>query len=399
MAAMDRRRAASKARRSADEQLDEMLAEHRARSAPTRRAQSLEPSTNMTPALKRTAATPKQTSVAPRQETVQVPIFPDVPPLPAGAGLLPLPPGAQGHGGGLGSGAAALLHQAREAFGGLGFLATPFPGNAMGSGSQAQMPVLPERGDLSGLHGDGGLPAGQVQVQGALQAGQGQRPGVGQHGEPVQGAGANGSPPGLSQAQSSPINPWTAAKLQEQQAGVAGSVGPTDQVELFRLQCLREAEQRFAEGVKQMVGEGKASSNASFKSVPEGSGVGGQPVDGGSGQPAGQGHHLQGGQGLQPGAGTQPMTSSVSSGTTNGQNPGMQEAGTMTTGQNPGMQGAGTIGNGQHLGTQGAGIPCWHGVGGWRWWSRWTSSRWWTWRWICSWRCGNRGRWLRRGHE
>ena len=28
----------------------------------------------------------------------------------------------------------------------------------MGSGSQAQMPVLPERGDLRGLHGDGGLP-------------------------------------------------------------------------------------------------------------------------------------------------------------------------------------------------------------------------------------------------
>ena len=77
MAAMDRRRAASKARRSADEQLDEMLAEHRARSAPPRRAQSLEPSTSMAPALKRTAATPKQTPVAPRaQETAQVPIFP-----------------------------------------------------------------------------------------------------------------------------------------------------------------------------------------------------------------------------------------------------------------------------------------------------------------------------------
>ena len=145
MAAMDRRRASSKARRqTADQQLDQLLEEHRAKSAPPRRASSLEPSTSMAPALKRTAATPKQTPVPPRAlETVQVPIFPDVPPLPAGAGLLPLPPGANGNGGGLGSGAAALLHQAREAFGGLGLRATPFPGNALGSGSQAQMPVLP----------------------------------------------------------------------------------------------------------------------------------------------------------------------------------------------------------------------------------------------------------------
>ena len=396
MATMDRRRSASKARRqSADEQLEEMLQEHRAKSLPPRRAQSLEPSTSMTPGLKRTAATPKQTPVPQRpQETVQVPMFTDVPLLPAGSNLLPLPRGAQGEpGGGFGTGAAALLHQAREAFGGLSFLSAPFPGNALGSGIHAQLPVLPERGDLGGPHGGGALPAGQVQVQGALQAGQGQRPGVGQHGEPVQGAGANGSPPGLSQTQSSPVNPWTAAKLQEQQAGVAGSAGPTDQVELFRLQCLREAEQRFAEGVKQVVGEGMTSSNASFSS-----GVGGQPVDGGSGQPAGQGHHLQGGQGLQPGAGTQPMSSSVSSGTTmNGQHPGAQGAGmgTMANGQNPDMQGAGTMtSNGQHPSTQGAGtgtmgsgtyrtmlslaLPCWHEIRGWRWWNRWTSSWWWT---------------------
>ena len=100
MAAMDRRRASSKARRqTADEQLDQLLEEHRAKSAPPRRASSLEPSTSMAPALKRTAATPKQTPVPPRaQETVQVPIFPDVPPLPAGAGLLPRPPGANGNG-------------------------------------------------------------------------------------------------------------------------------------------------------------------------------------------------------------------------------------------------------------------------------------------------------------
>ena len=155
--------------------------------------------------------------------------------------------------------------------------------------------------------------------------------------------GVSGSPLGLSQTQSSPINPWTAAKLQEQQAGVA-----TDQVEIFRLQCLREAEQRFAEGVKHMVSVGRPSSDASFKSVPEGSGVGGPEGDGGSGQPAGQGHHPQGGQGLQPGAGTQPMSSSVTSGTTNGQNPGMQAAGTMTNGQHPSMQGAG-------MGTMGIG--------------------------------------------
>ena len=106
--------------------------------------------------------------------------------------------------------------------------------------------------------------------------------------------------------------------------------------------------------VKQMVGEGRSSSNASFKSVPEGSGVGVQPGDGGSGQPAGQGHHLQGGQG--PGAGTQPMSSSVTSGTTNGQNPGMQAAGTMTNGQHPSMQGAGmgTMG----IGPTGPCFPC-----------------------------------------
>ena len=81
---MDRRRSSSKARRqSADEQLEEMLQEHRAKSAPPRRSQSLEPSTSMTPALKRTAATPKQTPVPQRpQETVQVPMFTDVPPLP-----------------------------------------------------------------------------------------------------------------------------------------------------------------------------------------------------------------------------------------------------------------------------------------------------------------------------
>ena len=206
MAAMERRQEASKSRRkTADEQLDEMLEAHRSKSAPPRRASSLDPSTNLTPSLKRTAATPKQASGPPQrtQETVQVPIFPDVPPLPAGAGLLPLPPGAQGSGGSFGSGAAALLNQAREAFGGLGFISAPFPASALGSGIQAQMPVLAERGDLRGLHGDGGLPAGQ-----------GQRPGAGQQGEPVQGAG--GSPPGLSQAQSSPINPRTAAKLQEQ---------------------------------------------------------------------------------------------------------------------------------------------------------------------------------------
>ena len=52
-----------------------------------------------------------------------------------------------------------------------------------------------------------------------------------------------------------------------------------DLVEQFRIQCMKEAEQRFAAGLEQLVDAGKLASDSSFKSA-----VDGQPP-GGTGQP------------------------------------------------------------------------------------------------------------------
>ena len=96
--------------------------------------------------------------------------------------------------------------------------------------------------------------------------------------------------------QQSPINPWSAEKIkqtmnlpqsQSQEAG--------ETVELLRQRVLRDAEQRFADGVRQLLGGGNPPSDASFKTAAENGGAtqgdGKQqvPETGGPRQPSGTG--------------------------------------------------------------------------------------------------------------
>ena len=96
--------------------------------------------------------------------------------------------------------------------------------------------------------------------------------------------------------QQSPINPWSAEKIkatmnlppsQSQEAG--------ETVELLRQRVLRDAEQRFADGVRQLLGGGNPPSDASFKTAAEtggatqGDGKQQVPETGGPRQPSGTG--------------------------------------------------------------------------------------------------------------
>ena len=327
---LSRRRSASKERQqTADERLDELLANQ----TPARRTQSAEPSARRPALVKSTrqapaAGTPGGARTDPRTTgagTDQLQLEPS--PGTMLAGLLPPLPGGGLLGGGTMAAAEVMQGQLRDQLpGGWSILQGPYPqghpvvfhpGGA--TDASGQLPILPGRREREGgtmaeeastsrvelSHGDRERQRGGPQPDQALRPCRVPDPVPeqyegelgGQHGRDVVTVGA-------MSRQQSPINPWSAEKIKEtmnlpqSQSQEAGET-----VELLRQRVLRDAEQRFADGVRQLLGGGNPPSDASFKTAAE---------NGGATQGDGKQQVLETGGPRQPsGTGTQVASSST----------------------------------------------------------------------------------------